>query len=106
MIATSASSSSSASHIGAPPKPWMLISSHQVPSPKVPAPKQKPSQAARRGAAPSHSHISTAGHRIANGHSCSGANAQASSAPARQRQRSDARAARHSGGAVGVELRR
>jgi len=43
---------------------------------------EKPSQAARRGELPSQSHISSAGHRIASGHSCSGANAHASSAPA------------------------
>src|SRR6202011_857988 len=49
---------------------------------KVPVLNQKPRQAASRGFAPCQSHISTAGQMMASGHHCSGANPQASSAPA------------------------
>src|SRR3569833_864561 len=61
---------------------WMLTYSQYVPAAKVPALKQKPSQAASRGVAPYHRNMSTAGQMIANSHHWSGANAHASNAPA------------------------
>ena len=58
----------------------MLMYSQEVPSPKVPAPKQKPLQAACRAVLHYQSHMSTAGHRIARGQRAHGAKAQAGQA--------------------------
>ena len=87
MMATSASTSRAPATPARRAKSWTLMYSHEVPKPKVPAPKQNPLQAARRGLLPSHSHISTAGHRIASGHS----SAARTRKPAARRRRARAR---------------
>src|SRR5688572_5593866 len=82
MTPTSAAMSRRASGIGAWPMSLKLMYSQYVPTAKVPALNQKPSTAARLGVAPSQSHMSTAGMRMASGHHPNGANDSASSTPA------------------------
>jgi hypothetical protein len=53
-----------------------------VPTENVPKLNQNPSTAARRGDAPSHSHMSAAGMRMATGHNPNGSNDRLKSAPA------------------------
>ena len=72
----------SASASGAWPICLMAMYSQYVPTENVPALNQNPSTAARRGVAPSQSHMSTAGMRMASGHQPNGANDSASSMPA------------------------
>ena len=67
---------------GACPICLMAMYSQYVPTENVPALNQNPSTAARRGEAPSQSHMRTAGMRMANGHQPNGANDSASSMPA------------------------
>ena len=82
MMATRPITITSVSQMGAPPKPCTLTYSHQVPSAKVPHPNSMPFQAARRGVLPSQRHISKAGEMTVIHHAFTGANAQASAAPA------------------------
>src|SRR5215510_1669016 len=82
MMAARPSIRNSASGMGACPMMRMLMYSQYVPTENVPKLNQKPSTAARRGVAPCHSHISNAGHNMANGHHSNGANESPSDAPA------------------------
>ena len=72
----------SASTSGAWPICLMAMYSQYVPTENVPALNQNPSTAARRGVAPSHSQMSTAGMRMAIGHQPNGAKDSDSSMPA------------------------
>ena len=78
---TSAAIKPSASQIGALPNPLMLTYSQYVPAAKVPQPKAKPIDAARRGETPCHSPNKIAGATTASGQNPNGAKARESAAP-------------------------